>query len=161
MDNRAEASARDISLLVDRYQDTVFKVALTHCRNRADAEDIVQEVFLSYIKAKPQFADENHEKAWFIRVAINQCKNLTGSFWKRRVGGFTEDIPFEQKEEQDLFSAVMGLPEKYRTVIHLFYYEGYSVKEIGQILKCSETAITTRLNRGRKKLKEILKEEES
>ena len=102
---------------------------------------------------------EEHLRAWLLRVAINKAKDKTRSFWRRQVElqDIMQDIPvFEQEEEQTLFEEVMNLPEKYRIVIHLFYYEDYSVREIAEVLRISENNVKVRLSRGRSLLKEKL-----
>ena len=123
----------ETEILIRRYRDNLFAAAFHICRDRADADDIVQETFLQYHLADKHFDDEQHIKAWLIRVAINRAKNLNRSFWRRAsvpLEDYRETLHFETPESGELFDAVMRLPEKYRIVIHLFYYEDYSVREI-------------------------------
>lgn len=145
--------------VIQRYQDTVFKIAFTYCKNRSDADDIFQEVFLRYLRKNPRFADQSHEKAWFIKVTINCCKKLLFSSWFKKTAPFEDNIAFETSEESDLFFAVMNLPLKYRTVVHLYYYEDYSIREIAQLTAQRETTVTTQLQRARQLLKTGLKED--
>lgn len=150
-----------IELLVKRYKDNLFSVAFNICKNAQDAEDIVQETYLKYIKSEQEFENEQHIKAWLLRVAINQSKNMMLSFWKRNYVAFQDymqELSFETQEDSLLFEAVMSLPRKYRIVLHLFYYEDYSVGEISEILHINENTIKSQLARGRKLLKEKMKE---
>lgn len=151
-----------IQELVERYQNSLYAVAFNVCKNQQDAEDAVQDTFLQYYNSKKEFESEQHIRAWLIRVAINKAKNMNLSFWRKNktsLEDYMETLVFETPESEHLFETVMGLPEKYRIVIHLFYYEDYSVREIGEILKISESNVKVRLSRGRMLLRETLKEE--
>lgn len=144
------------------YQDSLFAAAFNICRNAQDAEDVIQDTFVQYYTTKKEFDNEEHIRAWLIRVAVNKAKNVTRTFWRRNkvsIEDFTEMLAFETPESETLFETVMQLPKKYRIVIHLYYYEDYSVGEIAKILKLSESNVKTRLMRGRAKLREVLKEE--
>ena len=148
-----------IEAIIQNQSDTVYKLAYSYTKNKYDADDIYQEVFLRFFKRKPEFQNEEHTKAWFIRTTINCCKSLYFSNWFKRTVVMEEiqnDTADILKEEDSLFQAVMELPGKYREVIHLFYYEEYSVKEIARILKRSESSVTTQLNRGRSMLKKMI-----
>lgn len=157
---------------VTQYADMVLRIAINYCKQLSDAEDMVQEVFLKLYEAETEFADREHVKRWLIRVTVNHCKNYLASAWRRR----TELVEFQKMEsvfeqaagccregvptggeESTLFGAVVSLPEKYRSVVHLYYYEEYSVREIAQILQKKETTIQSRLMRARKMLKQKLK----
>lgn len=147
--------------VIQMYQDNLFRIAFSICQNREDAEDVVQETFLRYHSGAVDFNDEMHIRAWLIRVTINQSKNMLRTFWHRNrtsLEDYMERLNFSDTESQELFETVMKLPEKYRTVIHLFYYEDYSIKEIADILKISESNVKVRLNRGRTVLRDTLKE---
>lgn len=147
--------------LAERYQDTVFRVALNYLRSVPDAEDMVQEVFLKLYTAKQPFQSDEHAKYWLIRVTGNLCKNILRSPWRRRrvsLEDLSAAISFQEPEQSDLFLTVMGLPEKYRTVLYLFYYEDCSVKDIARLLDLKESAVTTRLSRARQALKNELME---
>lgn len=148
--------------LIERYQGNLFVAAFQICKNREDAEDVVQDTFLQYHTNKKEYESEEHIRAWLLRVAINKAKNVNLTFWRRNkqpLEDYMETLTFETKEASDLFEAVLALPEKYRVVIHLFYYEDYSVKEIAGVLKVSESNVKVRLSRGREMLKQALKEE--
>ncbi len=152
----------ETEVLMDRYKDNLFAVAFNVCKNAADADDVVQDTFIQYHTQTRQFESEQHIKAWLIRVAINRAINVTRSLWRRSslpLEEYMESLPFETPEESTLFAQVMALPEKYRVVIHLFYYEDYPVRDIASILKVSEANVKVRLSRGRGLLKKALKEE--
>lgn len=145
-----------------KYGDRVFSAAFSICRNRADADDVVQDTMIRYYSMRKEFESEAHLKAWLLRVAINRAKDMTSSFWrKNRVAWeeYMEELVFEEPGDSRLFEAVMCLPEKYRTVIHLFYYEEYAVDEIARILRRAEGTVKSQLNRGRALLKNMLREE--
>lgn len=151
-----------VQKLVERYQQNLYAAAFNVCKNQMDAEDIVQEAFLQYYTSKKEFDDEQHIRAWLIRVVINKAKNCNLTFWRRNkcsLGDYIETLVFETPASKELFEEVMKLPEKYRIVIHLFYYEDYSVREIADILKLSESNAKVRLTRGRTLLRNVLKEE--
>jgi len=148
----------------EKYGDTIFRAVFNSLGNYAEAEDITQEVFLKLHQNPQSFNDENHMKAWLLRVAFNKCRDLKKSFRFRRQCsiddvneslisvGFTYD-------EKSLLSEISSLPEKYSSVIYLYYYEKYSVKEIAEILKKNENTVSSLLRRARIKLKDILEEE--
>lgn len=145
---------------VREHQNMVFRVAL-HCfANRQDAEDAVQEVFLRLYGRQEPFESPEHLRRWLIRVTVNCCRDVLRSPWrKRRV--YLEELPvssLDQPEQRQLYREVMALPEKYRTVLDLFYYEELSVREIGEILGAGDSTVTTRLSRARQQLKKRLKE---
>ncbi len=149
-------------LLIERYKDNLFAAAFSICKNAADADDVVQETFLQYYTTDKQFETEQHIRAWLIRVAINKAKNIKASFWKQKnvsMENYIDTLTFETTEDSTLFETVMKLPEKYRIMIHLFYYEDYSIREIASILKISEGNVKVRLTRGRKLLKKIIQED--
>ena len=151
-----------IEILMKKYKDNLFATAFNICKSSADADDAVQNTFIQYYTTDKQFENEQHIRAWLLRVVINKAKNINISFWRRKsvpLEDYIESLVFKTPEEKNLFKEVMKLPEKYRRVIHLFYYEDYSVKEIAQILNLTESNIKVRLNRGRKLLKKSLREE--
>lgn len=150
-----------IETLVETYQNNLYAAAFHVCRNAQDAEDVVQDTFIQYLSQKQEFESEQHIRAWLIRVAINQAKNKTTSFFRRNslpLEDYMQTLTFESEESSALFEAVMHLPEKYRIVIHLFYYEDYAVKEIAEILRLTENNVKVRLSRGRMLLRNTLKE---
>lgn len=146
----------DFSDVFDHYKPLVFSIAYNYCKNAADANDITQETFVRYLKHDAVFESEEHRKAWLIRVTINNCKSLLISPWFQKTVPLDEKLPFVDKEETDLFRAVMALPFKYRIVIHLHYYAGYSTKEIAAALSLGESTVRVRLLRARDKLKAML-----
>ena len=144
---------------IGAYHAAVYRVAYSYLKNCADAEDVCQETFLRLYRFSGEFPTDDSCKAWLFRVAVNLSKNLLRSGWKTKRAELTEDIPCESEEDLGLLESVMSLPPKYRVTIHLYYYEGYSVKEIADILGTTATTITTRLSRGREQLKRMLQEE--
>ena len=136
--------------LIERYQNNLYAIAFNICKNQADAEDVVQDTLIQYYTTSKDFEDEQHIRAWLIRIVINKAKNTT-------LEDYIETLTFENPESENLFEEVLKLPEKYRIVIHLFYYEDYSVREIADILKLSESNVKTRLSRGRSLLKTALR----
>lgn len=153
--------AKEYERLSMSYLDCIYRIALNGCKNHADAEDIVQNTFLKLLEYEHNFASDEQAKYWLIRVAINECNSLWRTPWKKRTSSL-EDLEqepsFSAPEKSDLYYAVMELPMKYRQIVHLYYFEDYSVKEIADIMKLSETAVQTRLLRARQKLKENLME---
>ena len=150
-----------VELLIEKYRDNLYAIAFNVCKNAQDAEDVVQDTFIQYISFRKEFETEQHVRAWLIRVAINQAKNKNTAFFRQKtlpLEEYMETLTFESPESSELFEAVMKLPEKYRVVIHLFYYEDYSVNEIADILKISAGNVKVRLSRGRLLLKNTLKE---
>lgn len=144
-----------------RHQTMVYRVALHRLGNGADAEDAVQEVFLRLLTAKNVPEEDEALRHWLIRITVNYCRDLWKSPWRRRrvhVDQLPETPVFQQEEESALYREVMALPEKYRTVLDLFYYEELSVREIGEVLGIKESLVTTRLSRARRRLRERLTE---
>jgi RNA polymerase sigma-70 factor (ECF subfamily) len=155
---------QDISAeeLISKYSDMVYRVAFSRTQNDYDAQDITQDVFMKYLKyvrAGNVFREEEHRKAWLLKVAVNTGNTFVKTAWFRHRADLAEiaDMSQDMEEKSDVYDAVMALPEKYRMVIHLFYYEELSIKEIGSVLRLSETAVKSRLHRARELLKEKLK----
>ena len=145
--------------LVKQYRHTVFRAAYCCLKSYAEAEDITQEVFLALYTYNGVFNDDCHIKAWLLRVTMNKCRNLLKSAFRR----FSVPLEADREintEENELLNIVMTLKPKLRTPLYMYYYEEYSVKEIAELLGEKETTITTRLSRGRQKLKELLTKEE-
>lgn len=140
-----------------KYADMVRKISFMYLRRQADVEDIFQEVFLKLLLHTDPFENEEHEKAWLCRVTINQCKDLHKSFYRKNVCCIDDVNPvFEDKNENELMGEVLSLPPKYKDVIYLFYYEGYTATEISKILEKKENTIYSRLHRARVILKNKL-----
>lgn len=150
---------REYKRLANMYTDTVYRVALNGCKNKYDAEDVVQETFIRLLKYRKSFESDEHVRNWLIRVAINECNSLWNTSWRKRVtltDEQKEELIFDNNEQSELYELVMQLTPKYRQVIYLYYYEEFSVKEVADILKISETAVQTRLQRARQRLREQL-----
>lgn len=149
----------EVNRAVEEYADMVRRVCFYHLKNREDTEDVFQNVFLKYMLCDKSFKDSEHEKAWLLRVAINACKDYLKSFFRRNA------VPLETlremeagttEEHKEVLEAVLALPGKYKDVIYLHYYEGYSASEIGRILGKKENTVYSLLSRGRGILKEEL-----
>lgn len=154
MKSEAEANAA-----VEEYGDTIRRVCFLHLKNYADVEDVFQDVFLKYILYEQGFQSKDHEKAWLIRVAINRCKDLLKSFAWRRVtslDGMDTAAIAVQESDGELLGAVLRLPDKYRDVIYLYYYEGYNAVEIAEMLGKRVNTIYTWLARAKARLKDML-----
>ena len=153
--------------MVEKYSEMVYRLAFSMMKNRYDADDIHQDVFVKFLRKPPRFENETHEKAWFIRVTVNCCTNYHKTAWRRKTVSLSE---YERQEEDtgvgqqsdavDLIETVKRLPEKYRAVIHLFYYEEMSVEEIAKTLNRRASTVRTQLVRARRMLGEWLTEED-
>lgn len=135
-----------------KHSDMVYRLAVARVKNKYDADDVLQEVFLRFIKAKDKVENEEHLKALLIRITINCSKSLMTSSWFKRTEPLSESFSVSD-EYSDTLDSVMRLPQKYRTVIHLHYYMGYSVDEIASILKTKPSTVKSQLHRARQKLK--------
>ena len=146
---------------LDLFGNDILRLAYSYMKSREDAEDIVQEVLIRLMQSAGVFEDESHEKAWLLKVASNLCKDKLKSASRQREVAMPEgydvaDEKQEKKEESDILQIISQLPEKYRSAIHLYYYEEYAVKEIAEILEKKETTIRSLLKRGREKLARML-----
>ena len=141
------------------YSDMVYRLAFARTGTRYDADDVYEEVFLRYLKKKPEFDSEEHRRAWLIRVTINCFNTFLTSVWQKRTQELPEDLPFQDKEDYELYSSLQQLPARYRSVIHLFYYEEMSVEEISSLLHRKPSTVRTQLTRARAQLRDLLKEE--
>ncbi len=146
-----------VNYLYDTYSRTILSISYIYLKNTHSAEDILQDVLLKVVKKEIQFQDVKKEKYWIIRVTINLCKDYLKSAWYRKNVVLKEDVSYLPKEQEEILKEVLKLPEKYKTVIFLYYYEEYSLKEISEILQKKSATIGTWLARGRKILKENLK----
>lgn len=149
--------------IIQRYSAMVYRLAYARTQNKQDAEDITQEVFLKYIRTNKKFKDEEHRKAWLLRVTVNTVKSLLTCAWHRHYAQMVEaeeESFWIEEEKTDVFYAVQQLPEKYRIVIQLYYYEELSVKQISQILSKKESTVKSLLRRGRERVKNLLEEGE-
>lgn len=152
-------SEQEVNLALEKYSDMIQHVCFYHLKNHADSEDVFQNVFLKYMLHDEPFNDDEHEKAWLLRVTINACKDYLKDFFR------CNKMPFEilneteaciPEEHHEVLEAVLSLPSKYKDVIYLHYYEGYKAYEIGKILNKKENTVYSLLSRGRKLLKEKL-----
>lgn len=148
--------------LVERYGTMVYRLAYARTGSREDAEDITQETFLRLVRAAPDFREEEHCKAWLLRVAANCAGDLHRSPWRRRVVPLEEagKMSAPELESGDMGEVLLALPEDYRVVVHLYYYEEMSTEEIAHVLGKRKGSIRTRLSRARKRLRQILAETE-
>lgn len=178
---KTDTDDRELQLKIDRYGDMLFRLSYLRLQNRQDAEDVVQEVFYRYLSRQKSFESPEHEKAWFLKVTLNACGKVWRSAWKRHQSSWQpgdadsaegwsrgvesgedfsgpEEHLIRREEKRRLLEKVLALPEKYRDVIHLFYYEDLSVKEIARITGRRESTVTSQLTRGREILRRSLKE---
>lgn len=153
---------------IDRYADMVYRLAFTQVKNQTDADDIFQEVFLRLVKHIHKLKNDEHVKAWLIRVTINCSKKHFDNYWNKNVVSIeddstlsdeSEELSYMLHEENPVTLAVKKLPEKYRVIVHLFYYEEFSITEIGNMLKMKESTVKSQLFRAREMLKGMLKED--
>ena len=152
-------SEQEINRAVDRYADTVRRLCMIHLKSYADTEDIFQTVFLKYALASVSFDSEEHEKAWVIRVTLNACKDLLKSVFRSRTVSLEElmEQPAQlSADHREVLEAVLSLPEKYRQVVYLHYYEQYTAPQIGRLLGKNVNTIYTLLTRARQMLREKL-----
>lgn len=154
-------SNETMAQILDRYGNMILRLAYSYLKNSADAEDVFQDVFIKLAEKNPLFENDTHEKAWLIRVTINLCKNKLRSPW-RRLKNIEDTNEASVTPDLDQSSVVLGavstLPEKYREVVHLFYYEDYTTAQIAEILKKKEPTVRSLLFRARDMLRESLKE---
>lgn len=155
-------SEQETRLAIEKYSDMIRRICFVHLKNYHDVEDVFQDVFLKYILREVGFESDAHEKAWLIRVTINACKDTIKSFFRKKVVPLEEmvtETAYLQEDNKEVLEAVLALPNKYRDVIYLFYYEGYSALEIAALLKKNENTIYTWLARAKVELRERLGDE--
>lgn len=151
-----------IQEIYERQAERVFRLCMIYLKNGSDAQDGMQEVFLKLLEREVLFEDEEHEKAWCIRTAKNYCLDQLKSFWRKKrttLEHWKETADPGSSEEGALLEMVMELPVKYRDVLYLYYYEEYSVREIGSMLERKESTIQSQLSAGRKKLRQRMEKE--
>lgn len=152
-----------VSELFAMYSDMVYRIAFSRTGNKYDAEDIMENTFLKYIKCSKKFNDEEHRKAWLLKVTVNSCNSFFTSGWNRHHADLDDAkdiLSCPEYEKSEVYYAVAKLPEKYRIAVHLFYYEDMSIEEICNIMGQKESTVKSQLHRAREKLKTILKEEQ-
>ena len=151
----------EMDTIIDRYQNTVYGLALARTGSRADADDVFQEVFLAYFQSGNTFRDEEHRKAWLLRTTINQSRRVTSSSWRQKTVPLSEreDVPvqFQDPEENEVWTALQSLAEDYRLPLYLFYFQELSTQEIAKALAIRPGAVRMRLTRGRDQLRDKLK----
>jgi RNA polymerase sigma-70 factor (ECF subfamily) len=145
--------------LINKYGSKILRTAAAIVGNKADAEDAVQNVFIKLFEKRPRFESAEHEKAWLLRATINHCKNHLRSHWWRKTVPLLDTYPAKGGEQRGVIQSVLALPAKYRTVIHLHYYEGYKTKEIAELTGQKESAVRQLLSRARRMLKVSLEGE--
>ena len=156
---QAETNGR-AEMILTRFGDSILRYAYTYLHNMIDAEEVLQDTLVQFLKTAPEFESENHEKAWLLRVAANLSKNRIRYNKLRETDELNEELVAEEREDLSfVWEAVKSLPVKYREVIHLFYHEGYQTAQIAKVLGRNESTVRSDLRRGREKLKEVLKGE--
>ena len=149
----------DIEILFQQYSDMVYKIAWNQTGNYHDAEDVFQDVFVQLIRYQSSIRSEEHARAWLIRVTVNRCRKLSGSAWNRHRAELDPNLTAPERADPELWEEVAKLPDKYRLVIHLFYYEGYTAEEIGALLHRKPSTVRTQLTRARSRLADLLRDE--
>jgi RNA polymerase sigma-70 factor (ECF subfamily) len=147
---------KDFDRICEKYGDRLYAAAFNICRQPQDAEDAVQDALIALYKSDKEFESEEHLKAWLLRVTVNAAKSTIRLFWNRNrtsYEDYMDSLVFEDASDKTLMDEVLALPEKYRIVLHLHYFEEYKTREIADILKLSENTVKTRLLNGRKLLK--------
>lgn len=159
-DNMDPTQDRDSpEVVIRRYSDMVYRLAFARTGNRSDAEDLYQEVFLRYLTRAPAFTSEDHRKAWLLRVAVNCANRFHTAPWRKRTEPLSEALSVPAPEGEDLWEELRRLPERDRTVLHLYYYEDMTTEEIAQMLGRNPATVRSQLLRARAKLKKLLVEE--
>lgn len=156
---QAETNGR-AEMILTRFGDSILRYAYTYLHNMSDAEEVLQDTLVQFLKTAPEFESENHEKAWLLRVAANFSKNRIRYNKLRETDELNDELVAEEREDLSfVWEAVKSLPVKYREVIHLFYHEGYQTAQFAKVLGRNESTVRSDLRRGREKLKEVLKGE--
>lgn len=159
MEKAAQCTPAELEWVMEQYGNRVYRLAYAQLRSTAEAEDIYQEVFLRYYQKRPAFESEEHRRAWLLRVTVNRARTVFRSAWFRYTAPLEERVVFEEPEEVKLDGALGKLRPGEREVLHLYYYEELSVREIGELLKRKESTVRTQLTRARRHLAEIMKGE--
>ena len=159
--NEPRRASGEMDQIIDRYQNMVYGLALAKTNSPADADDVFQEVFLACFQSGKTFRDEEHRKAWLLRTAVNMCRRVTASTWRRKTVPLEEQrevsVLFRERSENLVWEAVQRLEEKYRLPVYLFYFQELSTAEIAKALGIRPGAVRMRLSRGRDMLREMLK----
>lgn len=154
-------SREEFEKIAEKYMDTIYRVAYSWMKNQHDANDVTQIVLLKFYKTTKSFESDDHIKNWLIKVTVNECKMIFRSPWSKTedITDYAQTLGFEEEQYYDLFQAVMKLDKKYSVLLMLFYYDGYSTKEISAMIGVPEKTVSTRLFRAKAKLKNYLKED--
>lgn len=154
-------SREEFEKIAEKYMDTIYRVAYSWLKNQHDANDVTQIVLLKLYKTQKSFESDDHIKNWLIKVTVNECKMIFRSPWSKTedITDYAKTLGFEEEQYYDLFQAVMKLDKKYSVPLMLFYYDGYSTKEISAMIGVPEKTVSTRLFRAKAKLKNYLKED--
>ena len=152
-------SDEKLEQIVKTYSSSLYRFALAYLKNHSESQDVVQEVFIKFIRKQPVFVSEAQEKAWLYKVTSNKCKDILKSSRYKKEMPITQDInEIEMPERTDVLDYVLNLEEKYRIPVHLYYYEGYSIKEIAKLTSSNPSTVSTHLDRARKILKDVIGE---
>jgi RNA polymerase sigma-70 factor (ECF subfamily) len=161
MEQAPLGTKENIETMLEKYSDMVRRICFLYLQNSADVDDVFQDVFLKILKKKTPFESCEHERAWLTVATINRCKDVLKSFWRKNtvtIEGM--EVSFEDKAESELMEVVISLPKKYKEVIYLYYYEGYTVPEIAMLLHKNENSIYSQLHRARLLIKQKLRGKE-
>jgi RNA polymerase sigma factor (sigma-70 family) len=157
MEEKLFRTEEDITDILQKYSSMVRRICFMYLHHKTDVEDVFQDVFLKLLLKENTFESDEHIKAWLCRITINQCKDHCKSFWQKKVSSIDEIVvPFEDKMENELMQVILSLPQKYKDVIYLFYYEDYAVPQMAKLLNQKENTIYSNLCRARKLLKQML-----
>ena len=148
-----------IEVTIKRYANLIFRLAYTNLKNHHDAEDVLQDVSVALVRGNPPFDDEKHLKNWIVTATLNRCRDIYRSAWRNRTEPLEDYLALQAPETQSVMEELWQLPENYRNIIYLYYYEGFTIPEIAEILGKSPNTIGSGLQRARKKLEKILTEE--
>lgn len=160
MEATPKCTAAELEQVMQNYGTTVYRLAYSQLRSTADAEDIYQEVFIRYYEKRPKFDSEEHRKAWLLRVTINRTKSQVTSAWFRHTVPLEQQVVFPEPEARELDEALAQLRPGDRSLLHLFYFEELSVREIAELLQRKESTVRTQLTRVRERLRKIMKGED-
>lgn len=160
MEQAKNCTAKELEQVMQQYGTTVYRLAYSHLRSVSDAEDVYQEVFIRYFRKRPGFDNEEHRKAWLLRVTLNRARSCATSAWRRHTVPLENQISFPEPESRQLDEALAQLRPGERSLLHLFYFEELSVREISQLLGRKESTVRTQLTRARNALKTIMKGED-
>lgn len=160
MEQIASCTAEELEQVMQQYGTTVYRLAYSHLRSVSDAEDVYQEVFLRYFRKRPRFDSEEHRKAWLLRVTLNRTRTHATSAWRRHMVPLDDQVSFPEPESCQLDEALSRLRPGDRSLLHLFYFEELSIREIARLLGRKESTVRTQLTRARTRLGKIMKGED-